>query len=186
VPRGPAPADPRGVQKRLVALRYLTPAAVSGRWDHRTSQALLAFQALHQLDRDGTVGSRTLAAFETAVAPKPSGSQTGRRVEVHRAEGVTLLIDDGKVMRVLHSSSGAPGYETPRGSYTIFRKERNSWSVPYRVWLPYASYFTGGIAFHAYPDVPARPASHGCVRLPVADAPFAYQFMSLGTRVFVY
>jgi lipoprotein-anchoring transpeptidase ErfK/SrfK len=110
----------------------------------------------------------------------------GRYVEVYRDKGVTLLVDGGKVVRTLHSSSGTRGYETPAGTYTIFRKERNSWSVPYQVWLPYASYFNGGIAFHAYPQVPAHPASHGCVRLPVGEAPFAYTFMAIGTRVTVY
>ena len=99
---------------------------------------------------------------------------------------MTLLIANGKVVRALHSSSGKRAYETPAGTYTVFRKERNSWSVPYQVWLPYASYFNGGIAFHAYPQVPAHPASHGCVRLPVAEAPFAYMFMALGTRVVVF
>jgi lipoprotein-anchoring transpeptidase ErfK/SrfK len=58
--------------------------------------------------------------------------------------------------------------------------------VPYQVWLPYASYFNGGIAFHGYPEVPAHPASHGCVRLPISEAPFAYAFMTIGTRVTVY
>ena len=87
---------------------------------------------------------------------------------------------------MVHCSSGRGGYATPAGSFSIFGQERNSWSVPYQVWLPYASYFNGGIAFHAYPEVPAHPASHGCVRLPVAEAPFAYGFMSVGTRVSVY
>jgi hypothetical protein len=39
VPRGPAPADSRGVQTRLVALRYLPTKAITGIWDYRTSQA---------------------------------------------------------------------------------------------------------------------------------------------------
>jgi lipoprotein-anchoring transpeptidase ErfK/SrfK len=54
-----------------------------------------------------------------------------------------------------------------------------------QVWLPYASDFNGGIAFQAYPEVPAHPASHGCVRLPVAEAPFAYGLISTGARVTV-
>jgi hypothetical protein len=185
VPKGPAPADPRGVQRRLASLRFLPSAAVNGAWNERTRHAVIAFQAWHRLDRDGIVGPQTLAALENASQPKPRRSPGGRHVEVYRQSGVTLLAEGGKVVRALHSSTGARGYETPAGTYEIFRKERNSWSVPYQVWLPYASYFNGGIAFHAYPEVPARPASHGCVRLPVAEAPFAYSFMALGTRVTV-
>jgi lipoprotein-anchoring transpeptidase ErfK/SrfK len=53
------------------------------------------------------------------------------------------------------------------------------------VWLPYASYFNRGIAFHEYHDVPAVPASHGCVRLPAPEAPTVYAFATVGTRVTV-
>ncbi|MEO7803439.1 MAG: L,D-transpeptidase family protein, partial [Actinomycetota bacterium] len=49
------------------------------------------------------------------------------------------------------------------------------------------SYFNGGIAFHGNGSVPAYPASHGCVRLPM---PFADWFFnnasSIGTVVYVY
>jgi hypothetical protein len=186
VPRGAAPSDPRGVQRRLASLRYLPSEAVAGTWNQRARHAVIAFQAWHRLDRDGIVGPQTLAALENAAQPKPARVARGRHVEVHRGKGVTLLVEGGKVVRALHSSSGKRGYETPAGTYTVFRKERSSWSVPYQVWLPYASYFNAGIAFHAYPQVPASPASHGCVRLPVAEAAFAYSFMAIGTRVSVY
>jgi hypothetical protein len=186
VPRGHAPADPRGVQKTLASLGYLPPSAVIGGWNARTTHAVMAFQAWERLDCDGIVGPQTLAALESATRPRAKSAAGGRHVEVYRDRGVTLLVRNGKVVRALHSSSGKRGFETPTGTYSVFRKERNSWSVPYQVWLPYASYFNGGIAFHAYPDVPAFPASHGCVRLPVAEAPFAYDFMPSGTRVTVY
>lgn len=181
--RAPA-ASPRGVQKRLVSLRYLPAEAATGKWDDRTRHAVMAFQAWHGLARDGIVGVQTLAALESASPPRATGK--GRRVEVYRERGVTLLVERSGLVRALHSSSGAPGFVTPRGNYAVFRKEQRSWSVPYKVWLPYASYFNGGIAFHAWADVPAGPASHGCVRLPAQEAPFAYQFMSIGTPVSVF
>jgi hypothetical protein len=186
VPKGHAPADARGVQTRLASLGYLPSEAATGRWDARTSQAVLAFQAWEGLARDAIIGAQTLAALENATRPQPARTAGGRHVEVYRQKGVTLLVERGKLVRALHSSSGTGAYTTPAGSFAVFRKERNSWSVPYQVWLPYASYFNGGIAFHAYPEVPAYPASHGCVRLPVAEASFAYAFMALGTRVIVY
>jgi lipoprotein-anchoring transpeptidase ErfK/SrfK len=105
---------------------------------------------------------------------------------VYRSKGVTLLVEGSQVIQAVHSSSGAPGYETPAGDYAVVRKERNSWSYPYQVWLPYASYFNGGIAFHQYADVPARPASHGCVRLSAPEAPLVYRFATVGTPVIVY
>ena len=186
VPVGPAPVDVRGVQKRLQELSYLPRGAAIGAWDDRTNQAVLAFQGWHGLTRDGIVGPHTTAALESAAAPEPRSSGAGRRIEVHRDAGVVLLIDGATVVRAVHASTGGPGYETPAGSYSVFRKEMNSWSVPYQVWLPYASYFNGGIAFHASNEVPQRPVSHGCVRLPVPEAAFVYDFAAVGTSVVVY
>jgi len=91
----------------------------------------------------------------------------------------------GAVTRTIHVSTGAARTPTTKGSYRVFRKELRSWSVPFRSWLPYASYFNGGIAFHEYADVPTIPASHGCVRIPAAEAPVVYRFATLGTSVFV-
>ncbi|MBM3665880.1 MAG: L,D-transpeptidase [Actinobacteria bacterium] len=70
--------------------------------------------------------------------------------------------------------------ETPAGTYEAFRKELSSRSVPFSTWLPYASYFNSGIAFHEYAQVPPYPASHGCVRVPAPEAPFVYEFAAIG------
>ena len=53
--------------------------------------------------------------------------------------------------------------------------------MPYKVWLPWASYFVGGVAFHESPDVPTQPASHGCVRVPPYDAKWLYDHAPIGT-----
>jgi lipoprotein-anchoring transpeptidase ErfK/SrfK len=174
------------IQQRLVKLHYLPADAITGRWDYRTSQAIMAFQAWQGLARDGDPGPLTRAALLTAAAPAPRQTGTGRVIEVFRAKGVTLLVNDSRLVRAVHSSSGKPGLQTPSGTYQVFRKERDSWSRPYRVWLPYASYFNGGIAFHGYSSVPSYPASHGCIRIPTSEAAFVYAFAKLGTRVVVY
>ena len=185
VPDGPAPAAPRAVQARLAALGYLPRSAVNGRWDYRTQQAVMAFQAWSRIGRDGRVGPATIAALERSEAPRPRFAR-GRRIEVYRERGVALLVENGRLRRAIHVSTGARGSPTPVGTFRVFRKERNSWSVPFRVWLPYASYFRGGIAFHGYDDVPPRPASHGCVRVPHPEAPGVYAFARMGTTVAVY
>ena len=58
--------------------------------------------------------------------------------------------------------------------------------MPFKVWLPWASYFTGGIAFHEYPVVPAYAASHGCVRVNHYDAVMLFGFAEQGTAVNVF
>ena len=98
---------------------------------------------------------------------------------------MTLLIVGGRTKRAIHTSSGGAATPTPPGRFTVFRKELRSWSVPFSTWLPYASYFNAGIAFHEYAEVPTYPASHGCVRVPAPEAPGVYAFATVGTVVVV-
>jgi lipoprotein-anchoring transpeptidase ErfK/SrfK len=193
--QGPAPvAKPRGakvpgtrqVQTRLAKLGYLPKRAIDGVAGYQTQQAVLAFQAWNGLARDGVVGPMTTAALKSARRPKPRAGGPAHRIEVYRDRGVALLVEAGRTKRAIHVSSGGPGTETPSGSYAVFRKELRSWSVPFQTWLPYASYFNQGIAFHEYPDVPPYPASHGCVRVPAPEAKGVYAFATIGTKVLVY
>jgi hypothetical protein len=180
--RAPAASRVAAIQARLSELGYLPTAAVSGAMDPRTRQALEAFQGWEGLERNGVAGPKTLARLATAARPEPLPGPRSR-LEVHLGRQVLLLIRGDRVVRAIHVSSGAPATPTPTGEFRVFRKERRSWSVAYSVSLPWASYFTGGVAFHGYPEVPAYPASHGCVRLPLADAPTVYSFARLGTPV---
>jgi hypothetical protein len=177
----PAPRT-RDLQQRLVDLGFLATTGVTGIADLQTSTAVLGFQKWANLTRDGALGSTTVAALLRATRPEPALRAPGRRIEVQLRRQVALLIQDNKVVRAVHISSGAGG-RTPRGSFSVYRKERYSWSVPFKVWLPWASYFTGGIAFHEYGSVPTYAASHGCVRVNQYDAPMLFGFAESGTRV---
>ena len=185
-PRGSTSSATRQVQQWLAKLRYLPEGAVDGVNGYRTQQAVIAFQSWEGLGRDGVVGPITRAALQSARPPKPRGSGDARRIEVFRARGVALLVKDGRTKRAVHVSSGAPGTATPAGTFAVFRKEEMSWSVPFSQWLPWASYFFQGIAFHEYPDVPTYSASHGCVRVPQPEARSLYRFAAIGRKVVVY
>jgi hypothetical protein len=184
--RGAKSSGVREVQARLARLRFLPRRAVDGVTGYRTQQAVMAFQAWNGLARDGVVGPQTSAALAAAHRPRPHAGGPARRIEVYRSKGVALVIDGGSLKRAIHVSSGGPATPTPAGRFEVFRKELRSWSVPFQVWLPYASYFNEGIAFHEYADVPPFPASHGCVRVPAPEAKGVYRFASLGTAVIVY
>jgi lipoprotein-anchoring transpeptidase ErfK/SrfK len=184
--KGQRSPSTRAVQERLAKLRYLPRKAVDGVDGYRTQQAVIAFQSWRGLERDGIVGPATSAALARASRPKPRADGPAHRIEVYRDKGVALLIENGKTKRAIHISAGQPSTPTPAGTYEVFRKELRSWSVPFSVWLPYASYFNQGIAFHEYPDVPVYPASHGCVRVPAPEAKGVYAFASIGTTVVVY
>ncbi|HEU0247737.1 MAG TPA: L,D-transpeptidase family protein [Gaiellaceae bacterium] len=173
----------RGVQLRLWTLGYLERSDVTGRLDYLTEQALLAFQGWEDLDRTGTVTGQTQVELVGASRPEPSARRIGRRIEIHRDLGVLLMVDSGEVVRAVHTSTG--GGLTPVGSFHVYVKALLSWSVPFQVWMPYAAYFTGGIATHQSPYVPSYPASHGCVRLPEGEAERVYRFVEVGTPVVV-
>ena len=144
----------------------------------------MAFQGWMRLTRDGVAGATTLRRLHKADHRPIPWSRVYKHVEVHKARQVALLIGKGgKTVRAIHVSTAAPGHVTPSGHFRIYRKELMSWSKPFQVWLPYASYFYGGDAFHQYPSVPGYPASHGCIRIFDRDAIVMYHFATLGTRV---
>jgi hypothetical protein len=174
----------RGVQQRLAALGYLDRRDATGGMDYLTEQALLAFQGWEDLDRTGTVTGQTQVALFRARPPRPAARRPGRRLEIYRDLGVLLMVEDGRVVRAVHTSTGAGGV-TPVGDFRVYTKVLMSWSVPFQVWMPYAAYFRGGIATHESPDVPSYPASHGCVRLPEGEAERVYGFVEVGTPVSV-
>jgi peptidoglycan hydrolase-like protein with peptidoglycan-binding domain len=186
-----APALPRmagsmtvlQVQRRLVGLGYLPTGAATDRFDQRTRTAVIAFQKWERLVRDGIPGPVTQAALLVAKRPKPRTVGPGTRVEVLLDRQVALVIRRGRVLRTVHVSTGKRGYATPVGRYQVTHKSRRSWSVPYRVWLPWATYFVRGIAFHQSQNVPVRPVSHGCVRVTAGDARWLYALTPVGTKV---
>ncbi len=184
--KGSKDLDTRSEQERLAELRFLPTSAVDGKDGYRTQQAVTAFQAWEGLERDGVVGPMTTAALNDAKKLQPGKSGPARRIEVYRDKGVALLINHDKIKRAIHVSAGRPGYDTPTGTYSVFRKELSSYSIPFSVYLPLASYFNNGIAFHEYADVPAYPASHGCVRVPEPEAKLMYRYAKIGTTVVVY
>jgi len=182
VPHQPVTID---FQRQLVDLGFMAPSGLTGTVDAQTSTAVLGFQKWSGLERDGTLGVATIVALQRAARPEPARRAPGRRIEIQLRRQLALLIDANRVVRAVHISSGAGG-KTPTGSFRIYRKERYSWSVPFKVWLPWASYFTGGVALHEFGSVPTYAASHGCVRVNHYDAQMLFGFAETGTPVDVF
>lgn len=147
----------------------------------QTWNAVVAFQGWMRIARDGIAGPRTQAALSRARRPTPWSRAEG--FEVHIARQVLLLVRNGRVQRAIHVSTGMPGRATPVGHFAVTRRDPMSWSVPFHSWMPLSQYFYGGYAMHEYADVPAYPASHGCIRVPAAEADLVWRFGRLGMRV---
>ena len=74
---------------------------------------------------------------------------------------------------------------TPGGVFKVYRKEKDWWEIPLgKVYNPI--YFNGGIAIHGYEEVPFKPASHGCVRVPMHIAEYLPQLLHYQDDVFVF
>jgi len=81
-------------------------------------------------------------------------------------------------------SSGKSGYETPTGVFTILQKDKVHYSKRYHhAPMPYNLRLTWeGISVHGG-HLPGYPASHGCVRLPIAFSRALFNEASLGMMV---
>jgi len=88
------------------------------------------------------------------------------------AQKMTVSVD-GQTRYVWPVSTGIAQYDTPDGEFRAFRMEKDHFS---KEWddapMPYSIFFTKqGHAIHGtYHTSIGRPASHGCVRLSVANA----------------
>ena len=83
-------------------------------------------------------------------------------------------------------STGKAGYKTPTGVFTILQKRAVHKSNKYAdAPMPFMQRLTWyGIAMHAG-NLPGYPASHGCIRLPLAFAKLLYGISSLGLTVII-
>ena len=92
----------------------------------------------------------------------------------------------GVLIGVTTVSTGRSGHPTPTGTFPITQKRRQHFSNLYaNAPMPFMQRLTNdGIALHAG-HIPGHPASHGCVRLPLAFARALFEATSVGTSVHI-
>jgi peptidoglycan hydrolase-like protein with peptidoglycan-binding domain len=190
---GPAVA---ALQKRLSDLGYwLGVGTGDGHYGQLTRQAVMAFQKVEGLGRDGVAGPITLQRLTTAARPTPRG---GDGIEIDLGRQVLFVVQGGQVRWALNTSTGSgEAYAspsggsaiaaTPPGHYRINRQIDGVRKAPLgNLYRP--KYFNGGIAVHGAGSIPAHPASHGCARVTNAamDMLWSSGAANLGTPVWVY
>ena len=171
-------ASVRLLEQRLADLHYALER-VDGAYGQDTFDAVLAFQKVNWLPRTGDVDRRVWRALERAGVPR--SRYGGTHFEVDKTRQVLFDVRGGRVLRAIQVSTGATG-NTPLGVWHVYSKTPGfNEKLMY-----YSMYFLRGFAIHGYPSVPAYPASHGCVRVPIWAAYSLYETHGYGTTVIIY
>jgi lipoprotein-anchoring transpeptidase ErfK/SrfK len=190
-----APAfDLAAVQQRLAELRYYA-GPIDGRRGPATRHAVMAFQKVNGLSVDGVLGPQTLGALAHPVTPTLRGGPP-HRVEVDLDRQVLFYVEGGQLVRIMPVSSGdGEHYRTESGNLARSLTPVGTFQIKRRIHglrqadlgdLYDPMYFYGGYALHGSNSVPARPASHGCIRLPRADALWLFDRLPVGSTVMIY
>ncbi|MBI3910997.1 MAG: L,D-transpeptidase family protein [Armatimonadetes bacterium] len=151
----------------LVPLRALTAQGVRLGWDHTRGMTSITHAERVFWVREG--------AKRVAI---------NRAVQRLRAwQGERLVLDT----RV---STGMPGHRTPTGSFRAGPiKDRMHYSRLYgNAPMPWSVQVIGDVFIHGFRSVPRRPASHGCVRLPLTGknpARWFWEWIDVGTPIVI-
>ena len=151
------------LEQRLAALKYQV-GTVDGYFDERTQSGLIAFQKAEGLGRTGECGSEVWFRIGAAQEITPRYQRMGGRVEIDLTRQILILLDGETVLKVLHCSTGMPGWDTPPGNFNIEWKI-DAWRQSSLGFLYMPSYFYDGMAIHGGYTVQVYPSSHGCVRI---------------------
>jgi cell wall hydrolase len=178
----------------LGALGYWVNLDVAGS-DVSLRHALIAFQKIEGRPRTGVLTKEVLGALRQACRPQARELKYAH-IEVDLSRQVLFVVDnEGAVSRILPVSTGSGELFTEGGRTRRAVTPTGRFNISYKIegWrksplglLYYPNYIYDGIAIHGNPSVPARPASHGCIRIPMFAAKEFYNMATIGTIVLVY
>jgi N-acetylmuramoyl-L-alanine amidase len=169
---------------RLAALRYAVRRTSS--FGPELLDSVYAFQKVQGLSRDGVVSASVWRRLANPRIATPRYTSPADHLEVDKTHQVLFVVRGGKIATIIPvSTAGIPGWFTPEGTFSIYRKVGGFDPSPLgTLYLP--MYFTGGYAIHGNPSVPPYPVSHGCIRVPMWIADWLYQTNDYGETVYVY
>jgi hypothetical protein len=173
-----SPAEVKAAQRRLVELGYWAGNA-AGPWDATWRHALIAFQKVEWRKPTGVLTRVEWNQMASAAPPVPREAGPAH-IEVDLVHQVLFIVDEaGAASHILPISTGsgrpfrAPGWQgvadTPCGHFTVFSRG-SGWHKSQLGEMFNPLYVVGGIAIHGSLDVPAKPVSHGCIRIPMYAA----------------
>jgi hypothetical protein len=167
----------------LGSLTAATPAFALETWEAKMEASDAASQA--RIDMLDTFGPKELrpGQYLWRDVPETAGPE---RVVVSLTDQLAYLYRGDELMAVSTISSGKDEKPTPTGIFSVLDKQPMYRSKKYdnapMPWMQRIDNY--GIALHAGYN-PGTPASHGCVRLPVAFAKKLYSVTQVGTPVLI-
>ncbi|MEV7013396.1 L,D-transpeptidase family protein [Streptosporangium sp. NPDC051022] len=182
------------VGNRLDRLGF-NPGGSGDEYGSALRMAVWAFQKANGLPPVDRVDPATWQALSHPARIRPlvrSGEPSRVEIDLHR-QLLTAWRDDRPVL-VSHISTGTgkPYCKngrcgvavTPTGDFRAWWRTSGWTSGPLGDQF-YTVYFNDGIGFHGSELVPRRPASHGCIRLPLHNARPLYNMVENGEQVHV-
>lgn len=192
------------LQQRLLDLGFWHEG-VNGSYGLTTSQAVMAFQKYKGLPATGSTDQATADALTLETERAFGKADAGTLVEVDKTRQLLFIVNDGKVVWVLNTSTGngeeyterdrnTPGKKirgvslTPDGLWQMERQRKKGWWKGDLGEIYRPKYFVGGVAVHGSNSVPNYPASHGCVRVTTTAMDFIWEskLIPLGMPVWVH
>ena len=138
------------------------------------------------------------------IAPKLTRETAGPIVVIRRESHKLVLYDGMRKVKKFGVATGQPSFPTPLGSFEIVTRQRNpTWYPPASDWAkglapvppgpgnPLGTRWMGldvyAVGIHGTPDAASigYSASHGCVRMQIADAEWLFERVEVGTPVFI-
>lgn len=155
-----------------------------------------------KLEGQGYIYSRNVAR-NAPVLPPPlpkNAPTTGRWIDVHLTQQLMTLYEDREPVRVVVTTTGMAGWETPPGEFAITWRKANETMTSGAIGAEnffkledvlYTQYFTDeGHAIHyawwRTPETIGRPGSHGCLNALLDDAAFMWDWADVGTPIIIH
>lgn len=117
-----------------------------------------------------------------------------RRVEVDLGTQTLFMLENDKVVRSFPISSGLSVTPTTQGHFKVFAfvPIQDMGCFPGAEYctadIPWVAYFNGDQAFHGayWHNNFGNPMSHGCVNMPISTAKALYDWLDIGTEVWIH
>lgn len=199
-----------GLVKKAANARYVprngrlgVSPPVNGHRLNQTGARNALQSAVAKAARGQAPGTVTLPL--TTVPPKITRGGLPKAIHVDLSQRKIRLYFKGRMIKRYRCAVGAPGFSTPRGTFTITAKRKNpTWGNPGSDWARDMPAFIGpgptnplgtralnlsapGIRIHGTSKRYSigTAASHGCVRMLREDVEDLFGRVSVGTKVYI-